>query len=110
MFQIALSLFILLSAFLVMPVHSQDREVFLLEDFNNFENWTPYTFPKIKDHTAYSIYKEGNHSYLKAESSSSASGIVYKNIFRCISVPEDEMALVGFQRLQKGQRQNKIRG
>ena len=88
MFQIALSLCILLPVFFVTPVHGKDRDVFLREDFTSLENWAPYTFPKIKEHTIYSIHREGNNSYLKAESSGSASGMAYKGKFDVYRYPK----------------------
>jgi Protein of unknown function (DUF3047) len=87
MFRIALSLVILLPILVVTAVHGEERDVFLREDFNSLENWTPYTFPKIKEHSIYSILREGDHSYLKAESSASASGIVYRNKFDVYRYP-----------------------
>ena len=85
--RITISLFCLFSILLSTAVHGQDWEVFLREDFTNLEHWTPYTFPKIKEHTVYSIQREGNQSYLKAESSGSASGMVYKGKFDVYRYP-----------------------
>lgn len=85
--RIPISFFFLLSVLLVTAVHGQSREVFLREDFTNLEQWTPYTFPKIKRHTVYSIQREGARSYLKAESSGSASGMVYKQKFDVYRYP-----------------------
>jgi hypothetical protein len=87
MLRIALSLIILLPVLLVTAIHGEVRDVFLREDFNSLENWAPYTFPKIKEHSTYSILREGDHSYLKAESSASASGIVYRNKFDVYRYP-----------------------
>ena len=87
MVRIALILLILLPVLFITPVYGQNREIFLREDFTSLENWTPYYFPKIKEHTTYSIQKEGNNSYLKAESSGSASGMVYKLKFDVYRYP-----------------------
>jgi hypothetical protein len=87
MLRIALSLIILLPVLLVTAIHGEERDVFLREDFNSLENWAPYTFPKIKEHSTYSILREGDHSYLKAESSASASGIVYRDKFDVYRYP-----------------------
>ncbi len=87
MLHMALTIFILLSALFITPVYGQTMEIFLREDFNSLENWTPYTFPKIKEHTTYSIHREGNNNYLKAESSGSASGMVYKGKFDVYRYP-----------------------
>ena len=88
MFLIVLILFILLPALSITPGYGQDREVFLREDFNSLESWTPYTFPKIKEHTIYSIHREGDDRYLKAESSGSASGLVYNKSFDVYQYPK----------------------
>jgi hypothetical protein len=69
----------LLVSFIVLPGYAQDNKVvFFREDFNDLENWKPLFFPKIKEHTDYSIIKEDEGAYLKAESSASASGLVFK--------------------------------
>jgi hypothetical protein len=71
----------LLVSFIVLPGYAQDKEVFLREDFNDLENWKPLFFPKIKEHTDYSIIKEDEETYLKAESNASASGLIFKKEF-----------------------------
>jgi hypothetical protein len=71
-----------------LPVYSQDREIFLREDFNGLDNWKPLHFKKIKEYTQYSIEKEGGVSYLKAESNSSASGIIFKEEFNVFQYPK----------------------
>ncbi len=87
MIRITLSLILCLLCLSPATVHGGKGEVFLREDFENLENWTPYTFPKIKEHSTYSILREGDHSYLKAESSASASGIVYRFKFDVYRYP-----------------------
>lgn len=42
------------------------------------EGWTPLTFSKIKNHTLYFLGKEGENSFVKAESRAAASGIYKK--------------------------------
>ncbi len=81
MYRMAVSLVILLAALAASTVPGETRDVFFREDFRHLENWTPYTFPKVRAHSAYSILREGNRSYLKAESSVSASGIVCRHRF-----------------------------
>jgi hypothetical protein len=63
------------------PAHADDRQVLFHEDFANLDNWKPFTFPRIKKHTVYSIEKEGDRHVLKTESNASASAIVYKESF-----------------------------
>jgi hypothetical protein len=64
-----------------MSAYGLEREVLLREDFNGLDDWKPLTFPKIEKHTTYSIFKDGDKSYLKADSNASASGIVFKKEF-----------------------------
>ncbi|UCE72617.1 MAG: DUF3047 domain-containing protein [Nitrospiraceae bacterium] len=64
---------------------AEGREVLLREDFVDLENWEPLHFPKITEHSEYSIEKEGGNSHLKAISDASASAIVMKyefNVFQ----------------------------
>ena len=57
------------------------------EDFNTLDDWKPFTFPKIKSHSTYTIEREGDRSFLRAESRASASAIVYKNEFDVYQYP-----------------------
>ncbi len=70
------------------PVFALDSEIFLREDFGDLEDWKPLHFKKIEEHTEYSIVKEGNESYLKAESRASASGIIFKVKFSVFEYPK----------------------
>jgi len=70
------------------PVCAQNEGVFFREDFNSLENWKPLYFPKIKEHTKYSIEAEGGENCLKAESSASASGIIFKETFDVFEYPK----------------------
>ncbi len=72
---------ILLSAFFVSAASAETRSVFLREDFNDLESWRPLVFPKIKQHSTYSIDKDGNDHFLKTASNGAASGIIYKKEF-----------------------------
>ena len=49
--------------------------------------WRPVTFPKIKEHTQYSIENQGRESVLRAESRASASAIVYRSPFNVYDYP-----------------------
>ena len=60
---------------------------FIREDFNSLVRWKPLTFPKIKKHSTYTIIKENNKNILKAESNSSASGIILKEKFNVYTYP-----------------------
>jgi hypothetical protein len=70
------------------PLHAGNDLVYFREDFNGLENWRPLYFPKIKEHTEYSIAKGGGESYLKTESSASASGIILKKEFNVFEYPK----------------------
>jgi len=63
------------------------ERVFFSEGFNNLDNWEPLYFKEIDKHTRYSIIKEGEQSYVRAESDSSASGMVYKHEFNIYDYP-----------------------
>ncbi len=68
-------------------IASDDRNILLREDFNSLDNWKPFFFPKIKSHSTYTIATEGQEHMLKAESSNSASAIVYKDSFNVYEHP-----------------------
>ncbi|MHA2344048.1 MAG: DUF3047 domain-containing protein [Candidatus Hodarchaeales archaeon] len=52
------------------------------------DDWKPLNFPKIKEHTKYSIDNSGDDSFLKAESRASASGIIFKKKFNVFEYPK----------------------
>jgi hypothetical protein len=65
---------------------AQETIVLFRDDFNDLKQWEPLYFKKIQEHTKYSIEKNGNEQYLKAESRASASGIISRkeiNVFEC---------------------------
>lgn len=72
---------------MVSQTHSQMPKVLVREDFNNLDNWRPLYFPKISRHSIYTIEKNGSKSFLKAESSASASALVYKEEFNVYDHP-----------------------
>jgi len=74
--------------FSFLSVYGQEKDLFAREDFNNLENWRPLTFPKIKKHSMYTVIKEQNESFLKAESNASASGIIYRKEFNVYDFPK----------------------
>lgn len=63
------------------------RDILFREDFDSLENWKPLHFPKIKQHTRYSIESHGNENYLKAVSKASASALTYKKEFNVYEYP-----------------------
>jgi len=66
---------------------SDSRQVLFREDFKNLSNWEPLYFPKIKEHSTYTIVSEKGHSLLKAESRHSASAIIYRRTFNVYEYP-----------------------
>lgn len=62
-------------------------DVLFREDFDSLDQWRPLEFPKIKQHTKYSIFRDSDGSYLQAESNASASGIVFKKEFNVYEFP-----------------------
>ena len=79
---------ILLANFTFLPASGQERHVFVREDFNSLDDWRPLYFPKIEQHSKYTIVREGKESYLKAESNASASGIIYRKEFNVYDYPK----------------------
>ena len=69
---------VLVAAF---PASADNHHILFREDFSTLDNWKPFTFTKIKKHSVYTIETEGGKRMLKAESSASASAIVYKDAF-----------------------------
>ncbi len=66
---------------------ASNETVFFHEDFNNLENWKPFFLPGIKRHSTYTIEKENDNCYLKAESHASASAIIFKESFNVYEFP-----------------------
>ena len=50
----------LLFIFCVAAASAETRPVFLREDFNDLAHWRPLFFPKIKQHSQYTIEKDGD--------------------------------------------------
>jgi len=85
-FVVACSLLLILLSGLNLSADG-DR-VFLHEDFTDLQNWKPLFFPKIKRHTEYTIERNGDNSYLRAESNASASGLILKEEFNVFEYPK----------------------
>ena len=68
--------------------YAQEPAIYLHEEFNNLDQWKPFNFKKIKEHTIYSVEEDGGIDYLKAESNSSASGIIFKKEIRIFEYPK----------------------
>jgi hypothetical protein len=64
----SLSLAFLLVFLFASVTRAEDKTVLFREDFSSLANWSPYHFPKIKTHTTYTIERDNDRHYLKAES------------------------------------------
>jgi len=78
---------ILLLVLVAVPVRAGEEKVLFREDFRALENWRPLFFPKIPKHSVYTVETQGDQHYLRAESSGSASGLVYKKEFNVYDYP-----------------------
>lgn len=63
------------------------QHFFLNEQFESLENWEPFYFPKIEQHSHYSIVRENGKSWLQTASSASASAIISKKSFDVYRYP-----------------------
>jgi hypothetical protein len=75
---------VLITAF---PASADDHQVLFREDFDDLDSWKPLAFPKIKSRSTYTIEQTGSEHILRAESSASASAIVYKDSFSVSDFP-----------------------
>lgn len=62
-------------------------QVLLHESFDDLSAWEPLTFRKIERHSSYSIETNATDSFLRAESSSSASGVVWQKSYDVTEYP-----------------------
>jgi hypothetical protein len=72
----------------ISPAYPQDTRVLFREDFNTLENWRPLYFPKIPRHSTYTVETNGSESFLKAESNTSASALIFKQEFNIYDYPK----------------------
>jgi len=78
----SIALIIALSiAFLALSAAADEQTILFREDFAALDSWKPFFFPKIKTHSTYTIERDGDRHWLRAESIASASAIVYKDSF-----------------------------
>jgi hypothetical protein len=76
---------VMLAAF---PAAAEEQAVLFREDFATLDNWKPFSFPKIKTHSTYTIEHDGGRHVLRAESNASASAIVYGKSFDVFRYPK----------------------
>ncbi len=77
-------------ALFIMPLPGAEAvadNILFREDFNHLDDWKPLEFPKIREHTQYSVEHQGGEIYLKAESNASASGIIFGKEFNVFEYP-----------------------
>ena len=67
--------------------YPDEQEILFREDFGNMDNWEPLYFPKIKEHSSYTIQADAKGSYLRARSSGSASALIHKDEFNVSEFP-----------------------
>ena len=78
-------IFILIFSATVLAVFAEPvKDIKINEEFNNLDNWEAYEFPKIKEHSVYTIVE---NDILKTESKASASAIIYKGEFDVYKYP-----------------------
>jgi hypothetical protein len=64
-----------------------DQSPRIREEFADLDNWKPLLFPKIAEHSRYTIETKGEYHYLRAESSASSSGLIFKERFDVYRYP-----------------------
>lgn len=72
---------------LALAAVAADPEPFLVDTFDNLDNWKPLSFPKIKKHSTYRIVQEKDGKALEAASTASASGLLLKKEFNVTHHP-----------------------
>jgi hypothetical protein len=80
-------LLLMVAIALAPPPAAAQEAVLFREEFSNLANWRPVTFPKIPEHTRYSIETLERESVLRAESQASASAIVHRTPFNVTDYP-----------------------
>jgi hypothetical protein len=80
-----------IALFIIFPflsqAYPQERKILFQEDFKNLDSWKPFYFPKVTNHTRYSIVQERDTTYLKAESNASASALIHKKQINIYEYP-----------------------
>jgi hypothetical protein len=82
---LATTVLVLSSAAEILP--AQEKGVLFREDFRTLDDWKPVYFPKIKNHSVYTVGNDNGRRYLKTESQASASAIMYKDSFSVSEYP-----------------------
>lgn len=98
---------LLLTILLISTAYSEKRDILFRETFINLDDWEPVYFPKSEQHSSYTVESNGNETYLKAESSASASGIVIKKLFNVYEYPKVTWRWKAENIYEKGDASNK---
>jgi hypothetical protein len=69
-------------------IPEEGRSVLLREEFHSLDRWKPIYFPKIQNHTSYSIQSKGTDHWLRAESNASASALICNTTFDIFEYPK----------------------
>jgi len=72
------SIIVVLCLALCVCIATAEQSVLFREEFNDLYNWHPITFPKITEHTTYTVSGVNETSFLRAASKASASAILHK--------------------------------
>ncbi len=86
--RLIITLIIIFMIAFTISAFAQEPDIYLHEEFNNLDEWKPFHFTKIKEHTIYSVEEDVGIAYLKAESNSSASGMIFKKEIRIFEYPK----------------------
>jgi hypothetical protein len=78
---------IVLSILLLAGAAHTRETIWLRETFENLDRWSPLSFPKIKEHSTYTVRTEGTRHMLVASSQASASAIRLTDSFEVERFP-----------------------
>jgi hypothetical protein len=79
--------FIILLMLVVLPLAAGQERVLFRDEFTDLKNWRSFSFEKIERHTSYKASKEDGLTALKAESSDSASALIYEKTYNVYDFP-----------------------
>ena len=79
---------IVAGAIVTVSAVTESKTVLLREDFTTLQNWEPFFFASIDNHSTYAIVTDNTAAFLRAESNASASALVYKKTFNVYDYPK----------------------
>ncbi len=85
---ILLSFFFLYASLLILccPLPSLSAD-YIFDDFKNLDQWNSFYFPKIKQHSSYTIVQEDGKSCLEMKTDGGASAMILKQRFNVYTYP-----------------------